>query len=233
VKYILPRCPSPALVVACIALFISLGGVSYAVATGSIDSREIRNNTVSSKDVRNNSLRTFDIRNNEIRGFDVRNSSLQGRDIAFNTLTGADINESTLGAVPSATSAGSAASVANLKTFATTAMGTGDAQTLLTHGPLTLSVACLDVGGENVAQLRVQTTEALSAGTGVGTIEPSDGVVSLGQVTDPVGPGRVADNLTVFASAPSGKAFTGEFGLVAATGGTGFCSFNGHVVLEG
>ena len=53
-KYILRRRPSPALVIACIALFVSLGGVSYAVATGSIDSREIRNNTISSNDVRNN-----------------------------------------------------------------------------------------------------------------------------------------------------------------------------------
>ena len=33
------RRPSPALVIACIALFVSLGGVGYAAATGSIDSR--------------------------------------------------------------------------------------------------------------------------------------------------------------------------------------------------
>jgi len=83
----------PALIISCIALFVALGGVSYGVATGFIDSREIRNNTVRSADVRNNSLRTFDIRNNEIRGFDIRNSSVQGRDLAFNTVTGADIAE--------------------------------------------------------------------------------------------------------------------------------------------
>ena len=90
-KYILRRRPSPALVIACIALFVSLGGVSYGVATGFIDSREIRNNTIRSGDVRNNTLRTQDIRNNEVRGFDIRNSTIQGRDVAFNTLTGADI----------------------------------------------------------------------------------------------------------------------------------------------
>ena len=77
--------------IACIALFVSLGGVSYGVATGFIDSREIKNNTSRSGDVRNNTLRTFDIRNNEVRGFDIRNSTIQGRDVAFNTLTGADI----------------------------------------------------------------------------------------------------------------------------------------------
>jgi hypothetical protein len=114
VKYILRRRPSPALVVACIALFVSLSGVSYGVATGFIDSREIRNNTIKSGDVRNNTLRTFDIRNNEVRGFDVRNSSLQGRDIAFNTLTGADIDEASLGKVASAGQADNAAAVGGL-----------------------------------------------------------------------------------------------------------------------
>ncbi len=115
------RLPSPALVIACVALFASLGGVSYALTTGSVDSRELLNNTIRSKDVRNNTLRTFDIRNNEVRGFDIRNSSVQGRDVAFNTLTGADISEQSLGQVPSAATADSAASA----TRATTADSVG------------------------------------------------------------------------------------------------------------
>jgi hypothetical protein len=110
VKPSLKRLPSPALVIACVALFVSLGGVSYGLATGSIDSRELKNNTIRSKDVRNNTLRTFDVRNNEVRGFDIRNSTIQGRDVAFNTLTGSDISESSLGKVPSATAADSAGS---------------------------------------------------------------------------------------------------------------------------
>ena len=47
------RRPSPAMVVACTALFVAMGGVSYGVATGFIDSREIKNNTIRGKDVRN------------------------------------------------------------------------------------------------------------------------------------------------------------------------------------
>jgi hypothetical protein len=116
VKSILRRRPSPALVIACIALFLSLGGISYGLASGSIDSREIKNNTIRSKDVRNNTLRTFDIRNNQIRGFDIRSSTIQGRDVAFNTLTGADISESDLAKVPSATAADSATSATNAST---------------------------------------------------------------------------------------------------------------------
>jgi hypothetical protein len=93
------RRPSPSLVIALLALFVSLGGVSYGFATGSIDSREIKNNTI----------RTRDIRNSEVRGRDIRNSTIRGPDVALNTLTGLDVNESKLGKVPSAASADTAA----------------------------------------------------------------------------------------------------------------------------
>jgi hypothetical protein len=126
VKSILRRRPSPALVIALIALFISLSGVAYGVATGSIDSREIKNNAVRSRDLRNNDIRTRDLRNNEIRGRDIRNSTVQGRDVALNTLTGGDINESRLGRVPSATSATSATSA----NTAATATSAGNANTV-------------------------------------------------------------------------------------------------------
>jgi hypothetical protein len=86
------RLPSPAMLVALIALFVSLGGVSYGVATGSINSREIRNNTI----------RTQDIRNGQVRGRDVRNSTIRSSDIAVNAVTGVDVNETTLGPVPAA-----------------------------------------------------------------------------------------------------------------------------------
>ena len=99
------RRPSPALVISLIALFVSLSGVSYGVATGFIDSRELKNNQVRSVDLRNNDVRTRDLRNNEVRGIDIRNSTVQGRDVALNTLTGDDVNESRLGKVPSATAA--------------------------------------------------------------------------------------------------------------------------------
>jgi hypothetical protein len=93
------RRPSPSMAVALIALFVSLGGVSYGFATGSIDSREIKNNTI----------RTRDIRNSEVRGRDIRNSTIRSGDVALNTLTGLDVDESKLGKVPSAASADAAA----------------------------------------------------------------------------------------------------------------------------
>lgn len=106
---ILRRRPSPAMGVALVALFISLSGVSYGVATGFIDSREIKNETILSKDIRNSTLRTQDLRNNEVRGFDIRNSTIRSADVALNALTGADVDESKLGKVAAATSADKAA----------------------------------------------------------------------------------------------------------------------------
>jgi hypothetical protein len=237
VKSILRLRPSPALVIACIALFVSLGGVSYGVATGFIDSREIRNNTISSGDVRNNTLRTFDIRNNEVRGFDIRNSSIQGRDIAFNTLTGADIAEDSLGQVPAAASADSASAVTVLKTIAPTTVAEGAAAvTLATHGPLTLTAVCAANGVSTEARLYVQTTEAGSAGGGEFDdpgIDPGDGPVLLAQVVDAPAAPRTVDDRALFASAPSAKGLTAQFGLISDASGAGSCIFNGHVVLEG
>jgi hypothetical protein len=147
------------MVIALIALFVSLSGVSYGVATGFIDSREIKNNEVRSLDIRNNEVRTRDLRNNEMRGIDIRNSTVQGRDIALNTVTGEDVNELTLGKVPSAatadsagtagsaTTAGSADSVDGVsfaKIDYVAQSGTGFVK-ILDAGGLTLEARC-DVG---------------------------------------------------------------------------------------
>jgi hypothetical protein len=255
VKSRLSRLPSPALVIACVALFVSLGGVSYGLATGSVDSREIKNNSVRSadvrnnnlrsKDVRNNTLRTFDIRNNEVRGFDIRNSTIQGRDVAFDTLTGTDISEASLAKVPSATAAdtagtaGTANSVATLRIVAPTSVAEGaPAVTLATHGPLTLTGACEAAGANTNAVLRVQTTEANSAAGSSDATPPPTAVFGPGnavvaEFTDlATTPSRSVDSFTVFASAPSGKAITGQI-AVHADAAANSCLFHGHVALEG
>ncbi|HYI98586.1 MAG TPA: hypothetical protein VEX36_02750 [Thermoleophilaceae bacterium] len=104
-KRIFAHRPTPATVIACIALFVALGGVSYGVATNSIDTREIADNTVRSKDIRNNGVYGKDLRNNEVRAIDIRNNTIRGRDIANNTLTDDQVDESKLQQVPSAADA--------------------------------------------------------------------------------------------------------------------------------
>ena len=58
-------------VLASLALFVALGGTSYAVATGSIDSREIKNSTIRSKDIRNGQVKSPDVQNGGIESRDV------------------------------------------------------------------------------------------------------------------------------------------------------------------
>lgn len=53
------RRPSPAMVVASLSLFVSLGGIGYAAAT--IGSAQLKNNSVRSADVRNGTLASKDI----------------------------------------------------------------------------------------------------------------------------------------------------------------------------
>jgi hypothetical protein len=165
VKSLLRRRPSPALVIALIALFVSLSGVSYGVATGFIDSREIKNN--------------------EVRSLDIRNSTVQSRDIALNAVTGDDVKEDTLQKVPSAlladtaTSAASATEVGGveLRRIAFTGDAGGSFTEILNFGGLTLEARCAPVTGflEVQANPTAQNGEFASSGfTGAGSDDDFD-----------------------------------------------------------
>jgi hypothetical protein len=80
-------------VTATAALFVALGGTSYAV---------IR---IDSGDVVDNSLRSADLRDNTARSRDIRDRSLRARDVRWNGLGAGVIKESALGQVPRAAEA--------------------------------------------------------------------------------------------------------------------------------
>ena len=88
---------SPATALAGIALFVSLGGVSYGVARGTIDSRDIKNGAVQSRDVRDGSLKGRDVGNGTLLGRDVKDGVLSGADVRDGSLAGADLATDTLG----------------------------------------------------------------------------------------------------------------------------------------
>ncbi len=162
------RRPSPATVIASIALFVSLGGVSYGVATGSIDSRELKNNDVRSRD----------LRNNDVRGTDIRTGTVVGGDVGNNSLTGSDILESALGTVPSAGRANTANSAGN----ATTA---GNALALGGRGP---------AGYQSTADLLFATLNTSATGA---TVVPGRGRGVTGATRAAAGFYNVAFNRNV------------------------------------
>jgi hypothetical protein len=84
------RLPSPAMIVACIALLIALGGTSYAaikLPKNSVGTKQLKKNAVTSPKVKDNSI------------------------------TGADVLESSLGIVPSATNATTATTAGDASTL--------------------------------------------------------------------------------------------------------------------
>lgn len=60
--------PSPAIAISLLALFVSLGGVSYAAATGLIGSAEIQDNSVASKDIKDRTIGLKDLADQTRKG---------------------------------------------------------------------------------------------------------------------------------------------------------------------
>jgi hypothetical protein len=73
------RRPSPALVVACLSLFVSLGGVSYAVAT--IDSSDIVDGSIRNRDFKDGTLRGQEAKHDGFGGGAIKEQSLDASKI--------------------------------------------------------------------------------------------------------------------------------------------------------
>jgi hypothetical protein len=219
------------MVVALMALFVALGGSSYAALR------------VGSAQIVNNSVRSKDIRNNDVRSKDIRNGTVRGKDVARDTLTGSDINESRLGAVPLARAALVASSTRSVRNVdvKTVAEG-GAAATLAIYGPFKISGRCTANGTSTLASISMTTTEANSAlaanESAAGRFGPADGPQPIQSATDTAGgsptPGLGYDD-TFTAFSPSGRAITGVMSLWAdaSAGASGVCKFYGEVVIDG
>jgi hypothetical protein len=101
--------PTPAFVLALIALVVAMSGTAVAVtalAPNSVKSKHIVDGQVKAKDLGSNSVRGpkvqdasltgADVADGSLAGADVTDGSLAGEDIQDDSLTGADVNESTL-----------------------------------------------------------------------------------------------------------------------------------------
>ncbi len=82
---------SPTSVIAMVALFVALGGISYAAA-GKIGAAGLKNGAVTKQKLRKNAVVSAKIRNGAVTGAKIKNDAV----------TGAKVNESSLGTVPDA-----------------------------------------------------------------------------------------------------------------------------------
>src|SRR5688572_1321360 len=75
-------------VVGYVALFIALGGVTYAAG--------LAEDSVKSKQIKTGAVRSDEAKDNSLTGSDVADRSITGVDVAGDSLTGAEVAESTL-----------------------------------------------------------------------------------------------------------------------------------------
>jgi len=85
-------------VMATIAVFIALGGASYAAL-------KLPKNSVGTKQIKNNAVSTAKIKNGAVAGAKIENNAITTAKIADGAVSGAKVNVGSLGTVPNATNA--------------------------------------------------------------------------------------------------------------------------------
>lgn len=91
--------PTPAFVVAIIALVVSMSGTAVAVtalAPNSVKSKHIVNGQVKAKDLGADSVRGAKVQDASLTGADVADGSLAGADVTDGSLAGADVTDESL-----------------------------------------------------------------------------------------------------------------------------------------
>src|SRR4051794_4727934 len=107
-RRILRRRPSPALVVATIALFLAAGGTTYAltlpsnsvgsaqIQAGRVLNSKLHPGAVSNSKMGKGAVTFSKMASNQMTAATIRNASLLGEDLAPNTVTGAQVDEASL-----------------------------------------------------------------------------------------------------------------------------------------
>jgi hypothetical protein len=92
--------------IAMLALFIALGGTTYAATA-------LPKNSVGTKQLKKSAVTSVKIKNGNVTNGKIAKNAVTGAKVKDDSLTGADLLESSLGQVPSATSATTAATATN------------------------------------------------------------------------------------------------------------------------
>ena len=199
------RRPSPALIVAIVALVAALAGTAVALPG-------------------KNTVKSNDIAKNAVRSSDVKNDSLKGK----------DINESKLGKVPSAATADVAASLAG-HTRISQFVGAGEHNLATFGPFTLVGSCVIDDTGVDTATLLITTSADNSAYSGDNDGDADFDVADSPLEVDSVSIGTTGDPVTntpedsFVAIAPDGATFTSGdyFAAINVGGQAGQCYFGG------
>jgi hypothetical protein len=151
--------PSPALVVALVALVAALTGTAWAaLGKNSVGSKQLKKNSVTAAKIKNNAVTGSKIQNNAVTTSKIKENGVTTSKIQDGAVTGAKVNLSTLGKVPSASSADTASNLVGQQSFFIRLNG-GQSQTIATNGSVSLVATCdANLAGNDRVRILAQTT---------------------------------------------------------------------------
>ena len=201
------RLPSPASVLAAVALFAAVVGSAYAGSK--IDSRDILKGAVTAKKLAPGAVRSKAIANNAVLSQHIADGAVTGAKVADGAVTGAKVDESSLGLVPSAADSATVGGLRVQKFFAKPVAGSALA-TIATLGTLELRGGC-SAGGRSLLEIR-PASGAASQSVRSSAILGNDDVETQGQGTLPPG------GITVLSGS---QPFAGVDGAIEAASAAG------------
>jgi hypothetical protein len=205
---ITPRRPSPAVVVALVALFVALGGPAQAKRL--IDGGSIRKNTITSRQIKNGSVAKADLTKGAVRSLTTTPAgSVRSAQIADGSVLAPDLGAGAVGPGQLATGAVTASKLA-ADSVGSGSVANGSLQTV-DIGSFTGSVN-VDFPAFNDTDKRCQVAEAAAAAAGGGpniaddvvAVSPPSGWSDFLVVTGKPAPGNVIRIVACW-SMPSGN----------------------------
>jgi hypothetical protein len=233
VARLLERRPSPALVIALLALFVALGGTTYAV-------QRLPKRSVGSAQLRTDAVHNRSIKAGAVSRSKIRRKAVTADQVGTDALIGRNILESSLSKVPDADKLDGLDSSRFVRGTRIDRFPLGDGQTLGFYeaGPLTLTARCdFDLPSPSgadraVIELTSSAQGVADSGSGGSTLTPG---VPLGLVSASNGGGSGA----AFDGIGAGHALTADgteisgMSLYAGVNLPGFpsrCMFGGYVL---
>jgi hypothetical protein len=166
------RLPSPALIVASIALVFAIaGGIGYAASK--INGNRLKDHSVAGKKLKSHTIGAGKLKDHTLTGRQMKSKSIPGGKLKPDTVTGLQVNESTLGKVPSATQADNATHATNAD-HATSADNAANA----VNATNATNAARATIGESPVAWAQVAANGTVVAGRGITSANVSRQAIS-------------------------------------------------------
>ncbi len=234
----IPFRPSPAMIVAFLALCVALAGTADALpGRNRVKRDDIARNAVRTSDVATNAIRTRHIKSAQVTRSKIAKRSIDSALVATDALTGSDILESSLSKVPDADKIdGKDLSELTAGTkVARFTLTNGQTRDVFKAGPLTLTARCTISGGGDTAEVLIATSQdnaAFDAADSDPDLDTGDAEAGRQFVvaTGAAGTAQLA-SVTGFALAADGTVINGAslFAGVNVLGSPGQCVFGGNV----